>query len=109
MKRLLMLGAAALLSGCVSEPPVETQSYLCANDLEVEVTPMAQDQIEAYVDGKAYLLNRTPSASGEKYQSPQRHIQLWLKGRQASLKWNHYPIQICVMPNPHNNLEPINE
>lgn len=99
---VVVLGA---LSGCISQPEIVDQVYRCSDHYDVVVSDRSDTKIHAEMLGKYYVLNRTVSASGEKYRTHDEQVKMWFKGEQASIKLSGYPIQMCNLVVPMNNID----
>ncbi len=95
----------AWLTACGSQPEVVDQVYRCSDRYEVLVSDRSETKIHVEMLGKYYVLNRIASASGEKFKSHDEQVQMWFKGEQASIKNSGYPIQMCHLVVPMNNID----
>lgn len=102
-----VLASVALvsLSACMSQPDVSDQIYRCSDQFDVVVSERSETKVHVEMLGKYYVLNRMASASGEKFKSHDEQVKMWFKGEQASIKNSGYPIQMCHLVVPMNNID----
>lgn len=97
----LLVSTGLVVTGCSSSSSTSVNNaYICGEDLEIWTHPINEYELQLEINNERFLMDRVPSASGEKFENRRMGYVFWMKGTQASLSLPNVPMQMCNQITP---------